>query len=318
MKPSCHQLAADIVELRKLQAELNAWSVDDSDFYQVEKIYQEIENRLLKVREQISISPEQAEMILGQDYLGPKAIQETFGFVPENIPPIPFAKARIERAKELGQFLVLRVNQTPDGELLNMKTIAALVPRQDASGQTLFANLYLRQDEAYYAEAPTLGWALATKELVPGSISKNYLEQTEALIDYLKTKIFVNQPLPEKYQKAIEEFESQKSTIRELAVSFDLSRKQQTKATEMLESLAIVQLVRHSPIEALYDILVYYKHNNVRLLEHVASLTRRRAPRGEMVGVGRFDAEYGMNVIHTGPGWSLTSINDGAVYSETR
>ena len=49
-------------------------------------------------------------------FLGPEAIKAAFGveLSPEEIPPIKFTKEQLERARDLGQFLVLRLDKVKD------------------------------------------------------------------------------------------------------------------------------------------------------------------------------------------------------------
>ena len=51
----------------------------------------------------------EAKEILGEDFLGPEEVKEVFGITIEEVPAIPFSQAELERAKELGQQLILQV-----------------------------------------------------------------------------------------------------------------------------------------------------------------------------------------------------------------
>ncbi|MCX6782123.1 MAG: hypothetical protein NTW66_03340 [Candidatus Magasanikbacteria bacterium] len=57
----------------------------------------------------------EAERIFGEDFHGPEAVEKTFDFhVRESeVPPIPFSQEDLERAKELGQMLILRPRHRP-------------------------------------------------------------------------------------------------------------------------------------------------------------------------------------------------------------
>ena len=69
--------------------------------------------------EQIKIAKE----ILGaREFMGPNEVEKAFGIKLESkdIPAIPFSKEELKRAKELGQFLILRTDKAPDGEDLTM------------------------------------------------------------------------------------------------------------------------------------------------------------------------------------------------------
>ena len=53
---------------------------------------------------------------------GPADVEKTWG-VKVEAPPIPFSKEDLERAKELGQMLMLRIDKTKDGKPLSMEAM---------------------------------------------------------------------------------------------------------------------------------------------------------------------------------------------------
>src|SRR3989338_833766 len=57
---------------------------------------------------------QEAKELLGEDLIGPEEIEKTLGVSPEEIPDIPFSREALERAKQMGQMLVLRVEKTED------------------------------------------------------------------------------------------------------------------------------------------------------------------------------------------------------------
>ncbi|TAK96336.1 hypothetical protein EPO05_02105 [Patescibacteria group bacterium] len=248
---------------------LNIKNPTADEIAQAEKIKQVIEKRIADFHEQFRrVSPEEAEQIMGrEDFLGAQAIQETFGFAPEEILPIPFEKEELERAKELGQFLVLRIDRILDGQPLTMQAMKEMLrgkwgPISVTDG--LGHPGWCAEKKFYKEDVPQFSWALVTREPIPNSLqSKRYLEQMDMATRYLKEEIFQNQPMPRRYQAAVQEFESQKKTIRRILRKWGDGWQ---KGAEMLESSAINKLTRQSPVEALYDFLVYYKHNNTRLL----------------------------------------------------
>ena len=114
--------------------------------------------------------------------------------------------------------------------------------------------------------------------------SKNYLQQTELIVKYLKEKVFKDTDISESYQQAITEFEAQKDEIEKLMTT------DWKKAAEKLEKLQINQLTRQTPVETIYDLIAYLHTNNQRLLENKYTWTKRRDSDGGLVGVGFFDS----------------------------
>jgi len=240
-------------------------------------------------------SLEKAAEIMGVDFFGPAAIEKTFGIQLEqcDIPAIPFSEAELERAEELGQFLILRVNQTADGQPLTMENMNQMLANEfktankgkilyktDDSGQIEDDALY-RNEDFFLKETPKLSWALVTKEVIPDSLNKNYLEQTTEIVNYLQKEVFADQEMPKEYDKAITDFENVKDEIAEL-----ISQGNWQKAAELLEGLAITKSTRQTPVEALYDILVYFQNTGDRLLKETYTWTRRCDSGGEFVDVG--------------------------------
>ena len=241
-----------------------------------------------KTSTESKITPDRAREILQADYFGPEAVADTFGVKLEakDIPPIPFTEREIKRAKELGQFLILRVESAPDGQALTMEKMNELLKQsfaKDKKGKILYNTDWYQNEDFYKIDTPKMRWALTGKSLVPDSTSKNYLQQTEQLVAYLREQIFAGQELPEQYQLAIAEFDNKKADIAKL-----LSSNWQ-EAAKQLSKLSLNQLTRQTPAEVLYDLLVYFKRTG-RLLENRYTWTARLSSAGCLVFVGYFGA----------------------------
>ena len=229
---------------------------------------------------------ERAREVLGQDVLGPEQVKKAFGIEldPDEVPDIPFSKEELERAKELGQMLVLRTNQAPDGSPLTMQNMQELLQDQfdqEGKGRVLYDTEWYNNERFFTQETPEPFWALVTKDFIPGSTRKNYVEQTELLVAYLKDSVFRGQKMPNEYQEAIEEFEKQSKDLKEL------TDKDWQKAAERFEQLKLTQLTRQTPVEALYDIMLVFQNNDERLLPPgTGTWTSRRTSHGGLVRVG--------------------------------
>src|SRR3990167_1240747 len=237
-------------------------------------------------KRETGVSIEQAKEIMGEDVLGPEAVEATFGFSPEDIPPIPFSIEEIERAKELNQFLELRVDRASDGEPLDMNKMHKLLqPEFIAKNQGKILSSYGQADswyrnEDFLKDVPRASWVLVSKDIIPNSLSKNFLQQTEVIANYLKTDIFKDQEMPEVYKEAIDEFEAKKAGIQAILTS------NWQEAAKQLSELKLNQLTRQLPVETMYDFLMYFKNNKKRLLESKYTWTYRRASDGELVDFG--------------------------------
>ncbi|MBF8280358.1 MAG: AAA 5 protein [Candidatus Magasanikbacteria bacterium] len=245
------------------------------------------------------VSLERAAEIMGSDFLGQEAVEATFGIKldTKEIPEIPFSEADLELAKELGQFLVLRVDKTSDHAPLTMKKMNKLLGdkfEKGKKGKVLYKVDWYPNEKFYKTDTSEVRWALTSKENIPNSTSKNYLQQTQELVRYVIDEVFKDSAArPQEYQDAIDEFERyyaqnfQGKSDSEIQVLLESS--DWPKYAQKLGDLKINQLTRQSPTEVLYDLLMYFETNS-RLLEDKFTWTNRRSSGGGLVLVGRFDA----------------------------
>lgn len=260
------------------------------------KMHKEEYEDLLKSKEEKDFK--EAKEIFGDDFLGPEAVENAFGIKPEEIPEIPFSKEDLKRAKELGQQLIFYVDKTPDGKPLTGKKLFKITNGKKSDNKRLFwDNIgWFKNEDFFNKETPKQGWKLVSKETIP-DLTRNHLEQTEAVISYLKDRIFKDEQLPDKYQKAIDEFNSKKNELKEL---FDSDRKKLT-ATKELVNLEITNLTRETPIEIIYRLTLNERENKIRLLPNTYSWTSRQSSHnGRLVSIGCFDST-GMDVNGYGP-----------------
>ncbi len=240
------------------------------------------------IKEQI----DKAQEIMGEkEVMGPSEIKKAFGIeIKESeVPPIPFNEAELERAKELGQFLVLRVNEAQDKESLTMEKINQLLEKDlkdKDKGKILYSVNWYAKESFYTNETPNIGWALTSKEVIPESTSKNYLEQTEEIAQYLEAEVFNSTEMPTEYKEAIKELKDKKEELAKLIKTGDKS-----KYEPELSKLKLNKLTRQSPVEALYDILIYFQNNNERLLENKYTWTHITDSDGKRVRLGYFDSD---------------------------
>jgi len=279
-------------------------SLEDLDLEVLKKVlekYKEMQNVLgISESEPASEVParvEQAKEVMGSEFFGSREVEKAFGIKvrPEDIPEIPFSREDLERARKLNQFLVLRVDKAPDGKPLTLQKIneilkgkvkgeKKLLYSDDGTGKIKGDSWYKNEDFPK-SDVPKLAWALVSKEVILNSTSKNYLNQTEEIVNYLKNEVFKGKEIPKVYQEAIAEFEKEKEAVGEL-MSSDWK-----KAAEKLSQLKINQLTRQNPAEVLYDIAIYFQNKEERVLENRYAWTTRRDSDGELVGVGRFDSD---------------------------
>ena len=221
---------------------------------------------LIPETKEVNIEFNEAKEIFGKDFLGPEAIQTTFGveLTPDElqeIESIPFTREELEQAKQLGMMLVLRVPRIGEGKEIKPLTIDQI--REKFSGGDTLGDpkkkkkkmFYRQKGDGWYdsekfatQDTPKLGWGLVVKSVLPDSLGKNWEQQEEVLKNWAK----------------------------------------QNKIDPTL-------VRRRTPVEIAYDTFLYYGENKETLLEDKWDWSSVQSSDGRFVDVGRF-ASVGLYV----------------------
>ena len=253
-----------------------------------------------------------AQEIFGSDYVGPEDITMRLNVILKNeeVPAIPFSEKELERAKELGQFLILRINKARDETPLTMQKIQKETEwNYELNAERLLAEQDWYNDEPLFKEVtPRMGWALVGKTFVSDSTSKNYFGQTKALLSYLDGTVYKEiDEMPTEVLNAIDDYAK---TANEELAAMDRDPR---KAARFLIGSTINQLFRQTPVEALYDMVMYYDVGGHQpLLQDKSISTAGLTTDGRIVRMGR-QASFGVFVDNDSPSISLDGL--GVVYS---
>jgi len=225
--------------------------------------------------------------IMGGDFFGPEEVENALDYELDRsrIPDIPFSIEELRKAKARGEFLMLFVPETTHGNPITMKRLHDdQSPKIEASGKgkVLYDTDWYQWEEFFTTDTPRPAWRLVTKEVIPGSTNHNYLEQTRDIINYFNILYPGGTGLPLDYAEAIGEFSKLSSEIERT-----LSGSRWAESAKLLASLEINQMLRQSPVEALYAGLVYLQTRNERLLENMYAWTNRQTSHGYLLYVGR-------------------------------
>jgi len=237
------------------------------------------------VAEQIETA---VEKLGRENVFGPDEVEKTFGVRLREVPEIPFSVEELERAEKLGQMLVLRVDKTDAGKPMSMEAMNDILVKKwkkDDKGEILRTADSWKSwigEDYFKKEVPHSGWALVSKDLLPDSTSKNYVEQTEVIIKALREKAFKDIEIPEEYEEAMREFESNKDRLTRL-----MSKNWQ-EAAKQLSELKITKLTRQTIPETIYDVAMYYDKHNKRLLSGKYTWSAFLRPGGRLVALGLF------------------------------
>lgn len=254
------------------------------------------------------ISPKEAETIIGADhFFGAEAVRKAFPGIPlkpEQIPAIPFSREDLQRAKELGDSLRLRVNKAPGNGKLNMQKMQELLQPtfdQKNEGKILYDTDWY-ESEDFFTEEPELCWVLTSDGIIPDSEDKDYLQQTEHIAEYLRDTVYQGKKIPQQYAEAIKELDAEKVKIRNLIDSGSWE-----EAAKQLANLKLNKITRRVPVEVLYDMLVTFQNGDKRHLEDFYDWTVARSSDGYLVRVGYF-GPGGVSVDYWRPRFSSDGL----------
>jgi len=251
-----------------------------------------------EAREGLELSLADAERILGKEsVLGQKEVEQVFGVKLDRLPAIPFSQQELQRAKELGQQLILQVDTMAHkaGGIMSREKAAPLTlenlkqkfTKSHDDKKVFYDQDWYNNEDFFKKEKPRTGWRLTSKDLLPGSTSKSYLEQTDVLVEHLEKQIFKGVELPKPYKDAIAEFKRKRAEIEPLAKSGTDS--EWKRGSQILADLAITKLVRELPVEAMYRLILNDQARKDKPLPSTYTWTASRESGGGLVDVGSFD-----------------------------
>ena len=288
-------------------------ATQSGEFGHVGAIRDDIEERLANLEASLGknegISMKEAKEIMGVNFFGPEEVKATLWLkFPDKIPEIQFSKEIIEKLKDThqlilygGQYIDGRV-PTGQGKFIDVagQTFDARLQNMKKDGTKLLNDISWYKDEKFFTkDSSELRWKIVTKELIPNSTNKNYLEQTDVLYDYVKNMYDVKDidEIPSEVMEAVHEWDDLKNDAQKFAelkrlVESDDETEWKLGAST-LESLKLTQMFRESFIEWLYRTALTERATGERLLPNKYSWTKSRSSIGIFVVAGLFDDDGG-------------------------
>lgn len=236
--------------------------------------------------------------IMGEDFFGHEHISNVLGNVGDSFPEIQFSEEDLKRAKEFNQQLILQNDlmdvKNPDtGKMeysvpITIENLKKYFPKAHDNAPIWYPNLY--KDECIFTkERPRVGWRLTSKDIIPNSTFKRYLEQADVLVDHMQEQVFKGMKIPKQYEDAIAEFKSKRAEIEPLTKS--LNSAEWKRGSQMLVNLNLTKLTRELPVEVMYRLILNDKENEEKLLPSTYTWTAGRDSDGRLVFVGNLDAK---------------------------
>jgi len=245
-----------------------------------------------KTSEGIETSYEQAQEIMGESFYGVEEIKNTFRFEfpQEKVPAIPYSPEVLEKAKENGEMLVLRVESDGEGSPMTMERMnglmqAILEEESEEEQEKLLYDTDWYQEEDFFKNASLrTEWKLVGKNFVPDSTSKNYIEQTKVLRDYLMGLDSVSKEEQEECTDELLE-----GLQKMLDEDYDKNWKE---VARKLSELLINKNHRRIPAEILYDWVLQFRSRKERgILESNYDWSNTLSSSGKLVSLGNADRD---------------------------
>lgn len=247
-------------------------------------------------------SLKRAERVLKDDFLGIDAVNTLPGVKLEKAPPLvwkdgtPISERYIEGIAERKNQLILDAG-------LSLKTIQDGTSRFHNGKPMWYNKNGWFKNEPFSTETTSLRWRETSPDVIPGTLEKNYLEQTDVFAEYLK-QYFKGMPEAE---RAIDEFDKKRADIERLM------RTDWQAASQALANLTINKLFRTSPRQDVQDIALNNAKGKI-ILPDTYNWMNARTSRGVFVGVG-YSAYGGALVDRHDPRYSSSII--GARFSRS-
>lgn len=247
---------------------------------------------------------EARELMGAGRFFGLAELEQSFDIKlkPSEVPALPPRK-EVERHAKLGHTLRLRCSKAADDTPLTMKRMAELMEmkfKKDRDGKVLFPRDWYKKESFFTKEVPKTAWVFTTDTVLSGSTGKDYLQQTDYLRIYLSNSLFKGESLPREYEEAVREYEAAKSDIAELMES------DWQAAAKKLSKLRLNQLLRATPVDALFDFIQTLrargdkKRTKKRILKDKWAWTNGVSSGGSLVSLGRC-ASGGARVSYAEP-----------------
>ena len=182
---------------------------------------------------------------------------------------------------------------------LTLENLKQKFTKAHDDGKVFYEQDWYKNEDFFKKEKPRTGWRLTSKDLVPDSTSKNYLEQTDVLIDHLKKQVFKGTKLPKQYEDAIAQWKRERAKIEPLATSS--TDTEWKRGSQMLADLEITKLTRELPVEVMYRFVLNDQARKNKPLPSTYTWTASRDSDGYLVYVGGFDGR-GASVYGDSPG----------------
>src|SRR3989344_5345058 len=240
---------------------------------------------------QMTTSPRRAREIMKDRVLGAEDVRQVF-VVKMDEPSIPIPETILERLGNEGRLVLYTDRWNNDKPMTPISMVERFRNKKQDSTKILCGfdpENWKRSEGFFITKTPSLKWRLVGDEPLPGSTSKNYLQQTLHLCDCLEGLHGRKNPIPTTTAAMVKEAKELETDISPAVESlYDTLWK---PAAERLSLLPLNRHFRESFPELLYRLILLDRARGVQLLQHMCSWTNSRSSVGFLVRGGGFGAD---------------------------
>ncbi len=168
---------------------------------------------------------------------------------------------------------------TRKGKPLTLKEMYRGFENKLGAGKLLHNAEQYQKEDFYKKQTPRIGWRFVSRDVIPGSCGKNYVEQMQLIADYGTNCFFKGRKPSKKWQDAVDEWNAQKAELEKL-----LQEDWQACAAR-LATLKLNEF-RERPVEVVYHNILQFYINGTYTLPKVWVWTNTQSSNGPFVCVG--------------------------------
>ena len=242
------------------------------------------------MKQRKATTPSRAREIMKDRVLGAEDVRQVFG-VKMDEQSIPIPETILERLGNEGRLVLYTDRWNNDKPMTPISMVERFRNKKQDSTKILCGfdpENWKRSEGFFITKTPSLKWRLVGDEPLPGSTSKNYLQQTLHLCDCLEGLYGRKNPIPTTIAAMVKEAKELETDISPAVESWDDTLWK--PAAERLSLLPLNRHFRESFPELLYRFVLLDRARGVQLLQHMYSWTNSVSSDGCLVLGGSFDA----------------------------
>lgn len=196
----------------------------------------------------------------------------------DKVPELVLSENDLARAKDLGQSLFLCSD-------FSIGYQYEIFGGTLGSGKLLYNSVGGKSTPNVSGVFHPWHWRLTTREVIPDSVDKDWVQQLRVLADYVVDQVYAGQEIPSAYRLAVEEFNSFELSLTELLAS-DWER-----ASLKIVDLSLCRLCLESPEQALWNIVLNHGANKEYFLTRQTTRTNAISDMKGTVTIGNSGPE---------------------------